>query len=235
MADPFLVREKELLKLNATLNSRCSSLDEEQSSYQPNGKTKSTKSRLGKGTKPSGQKIKAEKKKTQSIKLRMSYEKVDVKSFYEELSKNVLRLDLSTFETNEMAAERDDEWAEDEPSSSNSPENGYMDKRLIQDVGKCVKDVAERYPMVVVANDADVVNDENAFSNANPIEKFLNEFTVDSKKLNIDPSNAAGPFRRGKTEGGVTTEALLNGNCSVAIYLIVSNKIAGKNSWNTTR
>lgn len=261
MLDPFLERERELLRLNATLNSKCGSLDEERS--RPPGaiinETKAIKfgnkvrHRNGKGGgvhdagsssnssgsggssgKPKSKCVKSTttttRKTKQSIKLKMSYEKVDIKSYYEDLSKSILRLDLNAspppppssvasnandgprhpieqhyqhmeamMEFNGRIVETDTKpdaiektmWRDEQqqqPTHLNG--NGAVSDAKAEDTG-------DVNGFDSVAADITARNKRQPFTNANPIEKFLNEFTVDPNKLlNIDPAgNATGHFR----------------------------------------
>lgn len=260
MLDPFLEREKELLRLNATLNSKCGSLDDEQS-RSPGAIINETKAikasnkvrhRNGKGAgvhdagssnssgsggssgKPKSKCVKSTttttRKTKQSIKLKMSYEKVDIKSYYEELSKSILRLDLNAspppppssaasngsdvprhsyeqqyqhmaamMEFNGRIIETDTTpdaiektmWRDEQqqPPTHLNGSGAFSDAK--------VGDTGDVNGYDSVDSDITARNKRQPFTNANPIEKFLNEFTVDPNKLlNIDPaSNATGHFR----------------------------------------
>lgn len=216
--DPFLEREKELLRLNATLDSKCDSLDadESHSKLQSAGtKTKSNKGRNGKGVRGNGPakgKLAKGANGTQSIKLKMSYEKVDVKSYYEELSKSIWRLDLMNANENETNGT---EVLAAVCSMTTDVVGG--DALIEQDVDKWKKIATDKIESTAqsiegsTGSNGDVIGVKEmaapkTLSNANPIEKFLNDFTVDPNKLNIDPSNTAmGDFSRGG--GGSRTAA----------------------------
>lgn len=231
--DPFLEREKELLRLNATLDSKCNSLngtDEAPAKVPSAGnKAKPTKSRGGKGVKTvkdntitATTKAKTAKSSTQSIKLKMSYEKVDVKSYYEELSKSVWRLDLMNTKADHRVSGFDAVAANDCVGDV-AFDAQDMDKWI----HRATDTMRTALPPTVVVDEtnADVsggVKEMAAvktLSNANPIERFLNDFTVDTNQLNIDPTHNAVGYSKYDGGGGgdagiedaVTSESSANG------------------------
>lgn len=197
MMNSFLEREKELLQLNATLNSKCGSLNDEKIKQMPEAKSKSNK--RSKSINRNGNKSKLIKSTTQSIKLKMSYEKIDVKSFYDDLSKSILRLDLNASQTNNTKVEIEDTKSI-ETESENTSSDGGSCGGCEQDISKWHNDTlpSEQFEMNSMnGNSMTVTNKKMASTNrSNRIETFLNEFTVDPQKLNIDPpTNAVGDLR----------------------------------------
>lgn len=223
--DPYLEREKELLQLNATLNSKCSTLSDEQTKSTTDVKVKPNK--RSKSIKLNGAKCKTVKSisaQQQSIKLRMSYEKVDVKSFYDELSKSILRLDMNvnkpyTFEceNSESCGSKQDVTKLKIDTISIKAEKDLMHGDINDDDNDTGTSTD---PSTCTVTDVSVgiINKGGHLPNGNPIENFLNEFTLDPMKLNIHPSNAVGDVRN--TDGircGNTTENSTNNKCAYTI------------------